>query len=144
MCLIWHGTFLYSVLLLMQNMYHDQWLVKEFIFERIICHFIGFRNIFLSYAPKRVFTAFQSGFANNMFVCHMNHPAFKRFTNISVMAFKRVQRLFCKPQHNNFLSEPYTVKKYFQDLLSQHVFFCQINLNNLFSWDNLLFWVSDD
>jgi len=93
------------------------------------------RNLFLffSYAPKSVFTAFQSGFANNMFVCHMNHPAFKRFTNISVMAFKRVQRLFCKPQHNNFLSEPYTVKKYFQDLLSQHVFFCQINLNNLFS-----------
>jgi len=27
----------------------------------------------------------------------------------------------------------YTVKKYFQDLLSQHFFFCQINLNNLFS-----------
>jgi len=32
-------------------------------------------------------------------------------------------------------------KKYFQDLLSQHFFFfCQINLNNLFSSDNLLFW----
>jgi len=28
-------------------------------------------------------------------------------------------------------------KKYFQDLLSQ--IFCQINLNNLFSSDNLLF-----
>jgi len=26
-----------------------------------------------------------------------------------------------------------TVKKYFQDLLSQKVFFCQINLNHLFS-----------
>jgi len=32
-----------------------------------------------------------------------------------------------------------TVKKYFQDLLSQHFFFCQINLNNLLSSDNLLF-----
>jgi len=31
------------------------------------------------------------------------------------------------------------VKKYFQDLLSQHFFFCQINLNNIFSSDNLLF-----
>jgi len=31
-------------------------------------------------------------------------------------------------------------KKYFQDLLSQHFFFiCQINLNKLFSSDNLLF-----
>jgi len=38
----------------------------------------------------------------------------------------------------------YSVKKYFQDLLSQHFFFCQISLNHLFSWDNLLFWVSDD
>jgi len=28
---------------------------------------------------------------------------------------------------------------YFQDLLSQHFFFCQINLNYLFSSDNLLF-----
>jgi len=37
-----------------------------------------------------------------------------------------------------------TIKKYFQDLLSQHFFFCQIDLNNLFSWNNLLFWVSDD
>jgi len=27
----------------------------------------------------------------------------------------------------------YTVKKYFQDLLLQHFFFCQINLNNLFN-----------
>jgi len=35
-------------------------------------------------------------------------------------------------------------KKYLQDLLSQHIFFCQINFNNLFSWVNLLFWVSDD
>jgi len=33
----------------------------------------------------------------------------------------------------------YTKKKYFHDLLSQHFFFCQINLNNLFSSDNLLF-----
>jgi len=33
-----------------------------------------------------------------------------------------------------------TVKKYFQDLLSsQPFFFCQINLNNLFSSDNLSF-----
>jgi len=32
-----------------------------------------------------------------------------------------------------------TVKKYFQDLLSQHFSFCQINLNNVFSSDNLLF-----
>jgi len=30
-------------------------------------------------------------------------------------------------------------KKYFQDLLSQHFFFCQINLNHLFSSDNLFF-----
>jgi len=37
-----------------------------------------------------------------------------------------------------------TVKKYFQDLLSQHFFVCQINLNNLFSSDNLLFWVSNN
>jgi len=36
-------------------------------------------------------------------------------------------------------SDRYTVKKNnFQDLLSQHFFFCQINLNNLFSSDNLL------
>jgi len=35
-------------------------------------------------------------------------------------------------------------KKYFQDLLSQYFFFCQINLNNIFSSDNLLFWVSVD
>jgi len=32
-----------------------------------------------------------------------------------------------------------TVKKCFQDLLSQYFFFCQMNLNNLFSSDNLLF-----
>jgi len=40
-----------------------------------------------------------------------------------------------------YFNLPYTVKKkkYFQDLLSQHYFFCQINLNNLFSSDNLLF-----
>jgi len=30
-------------------------------------------------------------------------------------------------------------KKHFQDLLSQHFFFCQINLNHLFSSDNLFF-----
>jgi len=30
-------------------------------------------------------------------------------------------------------------KKYFQDLLSQHFFICQINLNKLLSSDNLLF-----
>jgi len=28
-------------------------------------------------------------------------------------------------------------KKYVQDLLSQHIFFCQINLNNFFSSDNI-------
>jgi len=39
----------------------------------------------------------------------------------------------------------YTVKKKdFKDLLSQHFFFCQINLNKLFSSDNLLIWVFDD
>jgi len=30
-----------------------------------------------------------------------------------------------------------TVKNIFQDLLSQHIVFCQINLNNLFSSDNI-------
>jgi len=40
----------------------------------------------------------------------------------------------------DFSVQSITVKKiYFQDLLSQHFFFCQINLNNLFSSYNLLF-----
>jgi len=34
----------------------------------------------------------------------------------------------------------YIVKKKIQDLLSQHFFFCQINLNHLFSSDNLFFF----
>jgi len=41
---------------------------------------------------------------------------------------------------NNVIKYVHRKKKYFQDLLSQHFFFCQINLNNLFSSDNLLFW----
>jgi len=46
--------------------------------------------------------------------------------------------LWHKERHIN------AVKKYFQGLLSQFFFLCQINLNNLFSSDNLLFWVSND
>jgi len=38
-----------------------------------------------------------------------------------------------------YLSICLSEKKYFQDLLSQHFFFCQINYINLFSSDNLLF-----
>jgi len=41
--------------------------------------------------------------------------------------------------HCLFMFTVHHCKKYFQDLLSQHCFFCQINLNNLFSSDNLLF-----
>jgi len=33
-----------------------------------------------------------------------------------------------------------TVKKYFQDLLSQHIFFCQINFIIIYLVENLLFW----
>jgi len=43
------------------------------------------------------------------------------------------------PGQQNKVFTKCTVKKYLQDLLSQHFFFCQINLNNVFSSDNLLF-----
>jgi len=39
----------------------------------------------------------------------------------------------------NIVTHLHCKKKHFQDLLSQHFFFCQINLNNLSSSDNLLF-----
>jgi len=40
--------------------------------------------------------------------------------------------------------DTYCIKNIFKICYHNIFYFCQINLNNLFIWDNLLFWVFDD
>jgi len=69
------------------------------------------------------------------FVSQNSNHTMQKLNTTTFITFKREEKKRkckepnCLPQlcrqHSSTL--PYTVKKYFHDLLSQHIFFCQIN-----------------
>lgn len=96
MCLIWHGTILYSVLLMWRicTMTSD-WSRNLFLNEsfRILLVF-GWKKKIICHKKYVYSMSISQGLLTNC-LCHRSHSAFKRFTDISIMAFKRVWQNDC-------------------------------------------------